>query len=694
MVCLTCLRYSIFTNSSASSDKVILDPTINGSHIHSLNPPRPVAIPPAVPVPNNRSPLYALIIGINNYSNLKKLNGAVSDAKAVKDWLEKGLNVHDSQIRVLLDEQASRSAIIAAFHDVQNDDRIARDEPIFIFYAGHGGELAAPEGWEAGGPGRLIQTMIPQDYGEAMGHEVHSIPDRTIAALIDGIAENKGNNITVVFDCCHAGSLSRDAVNPAIWSKTVSHRSRTVMLEDKLVEDLDRNIWQRKTSAGSKIAAGFVQKGLKSHVLLAACSALQKAREDERGGYFTSAFLALAQKEGVDKLVYSDVLYRMDQILGQDPQCEGHYQNRIFFDAKAPPARRLSYPIQLEDDEYIMSAGFAHGISAGAEFTVYADEASLLTTPLGVLVVSEIRPFSTILKLPQGKPHFALAKPALALQSKIGAKEDIALSVPLDEKLIPVFDALLLQMQGTGPDVRKISLVDNPSLAHLKIDAEEDKVVFSTLDKRVTTYGPSRTFRVNRDVNDILPALRATAHYYDILNRTQSNVIIQEKVQIEVTRLDESCRFPVGPNLYFDDIVDLVVEESTQYGVKITNNTPWDLFPTVFFLNSDFEISVYYQPPTSGSYKLDVPLQANGGTLAIGYGSAGWPPFSCFLTDGYDVNVEFMKLFFTTQFVDLSRIPQSSPFGDDRGTYIPEKEEVEALGITLIPFIQRRYGTT
>lgn len=78
--------------------------------------------------------------------------------------------------------------------------------------------------------------------------------------------------------------------------------------------NLDQGIWGSGNSRGSKIPSGFLRKGLRSHVLLAACSAKEQARELGGRGNFTKAFLNLIRSEGVDKLLYSDVLERMETI--------------------------------------------------------------------------------------------------------------------------------------------------------------------------------------------------------------------------------------------------------------------------------------------------------------------------------------------------------------------------------------------
>jgi hypothetical protein len=143
-------------------------------------------------LPSRRSKIYALVIGINDYVSLPKLAGTVNDARAVEEFLKSQMNVTSDRIRLLLDKDASRREIINTFSQLSKDSKINRDDPILIYYAGHGTELQVPSGWEAGGPGQKIQGICPCDYRR---EDVDAIPDWTIGGYLDLICEKKGNNI-------------------------------------------------------------------------------------------------------------------------------------------------------------------------------------------------------------------------------------------------------------------------------------------------------------------------------------------------------------------------------------------------------------------------------------------------------------------------------------------------------------------
>jgi len=137
---------------------------------------------------------------------VRALRGAVQDATSVKDYLESDLQVPSEQIQILLNKDASRSAIITGLLRLQDDPRIAPGDPILIFFAGHGSEL--PQKTSPVEPhthNEKIQVIIPQNYCPGLDEEasgetkVEAIPDRTFAALLDGIANSKGDNIVSLY---------------------------------------------------------------------------------------------------------------------------------------------------------------------------------------------------------------------------------------------------------------------------------------------------------------------------------------------------------------------------------------------------------------------------------------------------------------------------------------------------------------
>ncbi|EIM82279.1 uncharacterized protein STEHIDRAFT_38526, partial [Stereum hirsutum FP-91666 SS1] len=148
----------------------------------------------------------ALLIGINKYQHLnpwKNLNYSIADVEAVYTFLTEDLKVPPSNIKRLTASDATRAAILHELEALALNQSIKHDDPILIYYAGHGSRGPPPAEWNV--HDAKIEYIVPYDCSK----DTPAIPDRTIAACLDGIAKLKGNNITVILDCCNSGSGTR-----------------------------------------------------------------------------------------------------------------------------------------------------------------------------------------------------------------------------------------------------------------------------------------------------------------------------------------------------------------------------------------------------------------------------------------------------------------------------------------------------
>jgi hypothetical protein len=119
------------------------------------------------------------------------------------------LNVPDTNIISLRDEQASRASILLAFSSLRDDVKYKKDEAaIIIYFAGHGAQADKPEEWKDWdtSSGR-IEMLCPSDIwcpttirvnGEEHEDVIRGIPDRTIAVLLNHISDVKGDNIVSI----------------------------------------------------------------------------------------------------------------------------------------------------------------------------------------------------------------------------------------------------------------------------------------------------------------------------------------------------------------------------------------------------------------------------------------------------------------------------------------------------------------
>ena len=141
--------------------------------------------------------MFALIIGIDAYSHVvPKLKGAVADADRFESFLINQLKLQKDRVITLRNTEATRESIVDAFRALWECEAIQRDDPIVIFYAGHGCEMSPPKDWETGGQ-ETIQAICPCDMNrdDSSGRAIHPIPDHTIAVWLNQLSYKKGHNI-------------------------------------------------------------------------------------------------------------------------------------------------------------------------------------------------------------------------------------------------------------------------------------------------------------------------------------------------------------------------------------------------------------------------------------------------------------------------------------------------------------------
>lgn len=152
---------------------------------------------------------FGLVIGIDDYSYVTDLHGAVNDARDIADALE-GLG---ADVTLLLDGAATRAAILGSW------DRILQGaqpgDQLIVSFAGHGSnEPEQTPGSERDGRDEnfLLAGFAPR--GAAAGERIR---DDEIAELL---ARSAALNVIFVADACHAGSVTRD-IDPVLGFRYV-----------------------------------------------------------------------------------------------------------------------------------------------------------------------------------------------------------------------------------------------------------------------------------------------------------------------------------------------------------------------------------------------------------------------------------------------------------------------------------------
>ena len=242
-------------------------------------------------------------------------------------------------------------------------------------------------------------------------------------------------------------------------------------------------------------------------------------------------------------------------------------------------------------------AGEAAGITVGAEFEVYQDQA--YDHLLGTVVAAKLSAFSTTLYAKGSR--FALERDGVALKSRAGTEERVRIHVA-DESLKDL-------VKKIDPNQRIVQLVERDHGADFGITLENGKVVFDIYDSDVTKYGLTRMpYTLEPTLEAISPVIRAAAHFYWHRRRTLQTGQrgLARKVEIEVAELElESVEYDDDLNPVYTcgltasgdwkggKVFDLKTE--TAYGWRIINNYAVSLYPALFYFdNSDWSISEHY----------------------------------------------------------------------------------------------------
>ncbi|NND44501.1 MAG: caspase family protein, partial [Xanthomonadales bacterium] len=310
---------------------------------------------------------HALLIGVDKYGNLDKkyeLAGCVNDARLMKSILVDQFHFDDKAITELHNEQATRENILANLNRLASD--IAQDDIVVVHFSGHGSRRTA-----ADPDAQRDCTIMPTDSGR------HPLPnlditDQEINEWLGRMAQ-RTSYITLTFDCCHSGTMTRDAFG----EKTRSVPDDTRSLEEMQVQSAPTRAIDRQDLGPS----GWLAIS-ESYVVMSGCRDDQLSHEftqEDKGAHIRNGalthFLTTALVGAKPGSTYRDVFEQARQAVNtkfpsQSPQIEGRQDREVFGVRDIEPIRFI--PLKSVDgDDAVIAGGAAHGLHSGATWKVY-----------------------------------------------------------------------------------------------------------------------------------------------------------------------------------------------------------------------------------------------------------------------------------------------------------------------------------
>jgi hypothetical protein len=158
---------------------------------------------------------YALLIGINHYAppenyvpstnigrlDFKNLDGCINDVNAIYSVITSRFQFSAPNIDTLLDNRATRENILKAMDALF--EKCKSGDIALIYYSGHGSRVR--NSLSANKADKYDETVVPSDTWK---EGIRDIRDKELSKRFNRFLDKK-IKLTVIFDCCNSGSISR-----------------------------------------------------------------------------------------------------------------------------------------------------------------------------------------------------------------------------------------------------------------------------------------------------------------------------------------------------------------------------------------------------------------------------------------------------------------------------------------------------
>lgn len=619
----------------------------------------------------------ALLIGIDAYPKIRQLSGCVNDVRLMRAILQDNFGFVPDSITVLENDQATRVAILAAF-----DALIAatgRDDIVVIHYAGHGSQMTDLEGDE---PSGYDSTIMPFDT-EGWQGDNRDITDDEIGLKLDALGAQT-SYITLIFDSCHSGTITRDAVGA---------NSRSMPADTRPASELKRQPVAGVVRAATRSAgpSGWMPMTEK-YVLIAGCRDEETSFEyqppEGEGKVSHGAltyFLSQQLKQATPGTTYRDIFERAAARVNavnnaQHPQMEGKADREIFGVREVTPTRFLRVTAR-DGGTVTLSAGAAQGVTVGSVYAIHPqgtkDPAS--STALGAAEVTEVGVVSSQARLTSESAEGAITLDARAFETN-HAFGDFRLGVSVLDT--PGSEAATLRALLDGSTLLKVLTGGEPAGVTVRLLPAREQVAETDPVPRAGVLRAPR-WAAFGESGDLLMPLKPTGDEQTIRENLETIARYRQALALENPNPDSRLRGKFALDLLkLDASGEWVVAEPEVAGGQVVY-TEGDAIG--FRVNSEHDKAVFVAlvdfEPTGAVTPLRPPPRAPAAQEKLGPGiryrigpemkppprvswTAGFPFVDSVDHTGEAEAIETVKLFITEQQSDFSVLEQKGVRGD------------------------------
>jgi hypothetical protein len=357
---------------------------------------------------------WALLIGIDQYPNVRPLNGCVNDVMAMRQVLTGAFKFPTENIAFLTDGAATRDGILGAMKDLMG--QVGQGDVVVVHYSGHGSQMPDREGDE---PDGMDETILPYDTGRGTLPN-RDITDDEIYLWLKELTE-KTTAITLIFDCCHSGTIVRDPFGEEV--RWVPPDTRPISeLPASPIPPEARGLLDGGRDLGP---SGWLPLG-ERYVLVAGCSRDERSFEIEEAGVKHGALtfhLARELSGARSGMTYRDVFEAVaprvtSRFPDQHPQLEGARDLEIFGVKWIEPMAFVPV-VGREGDRVVLGAGASAGMTVESHWEVYKPGTKVTENenPLGVVKITKVRAVTSEGELVEGSVKGEIAAGARAVEA-------------------------------------------------------------------------------------------------------------------------------------------------------------------------------------------------------------------------------------------------------------------------------------
>lgn len=612
----------------------------------------------------------ALIIGVDEYPHLSsfdQLEGCVNDALLMEKVLKENFDFPKGNIEVLTNANATRDGILTALNKLASETQ--QDDIVVVHYSGHGSQMTDLEGDE---PDGLDETIMPCDTGRKNNRgrpdENRDITDDEIFDWITRVT-SKTSFLTLIFDCCHSGTISRDAFGVKSRSAAPDLRSR-----EELLEHRKAFIGTKTRGGGEDGPSGWLPRG-ERYVLIAGCRDDEESNEYDAHVSHGALTYHLSQEliQATRGTTYRDVFERVStQVTAiyktQHPQMEGARERELFGRKDIKPR---SFVYVKEGDGYstvTLEGGAAHGMTVGSVWDIHPPQTKILqaeSEPLARVEIIEVAAVTSTATVFEGsiegledlvrafETEHVYEEPRLRLQVVIPEEEAYTDAAEfLREKVLSGTNLVEEVEAGDKADAclylvkARDQLGENDIVPQLRTLVDDVWAIVNKEGKLVSSMSLD-------DKNTLRESLEKMAKFEHATKLSNPDSGLSGLVTFELGRKRKNAIdqpfIAVQPN---DASGEILVSEEEDMAISITNNHAETLYVTVLGFEQNYGIYQLY--PVNGPAAELLPGHSVHDGLKKG------TEFSFSLPEGFGAaeGRETVKLFATTARTDYKPLLQ------------------------------------